>query len=305
MRGIEELVASSNRCMRFLVNRSVPLVMGDYGRVMGIRQSRYRTNMVSCINDTHSHIISLRQIPPPVIQYLDQMVVSDISSESSSSSRSSSPSSQMHVPDSAHNVVVYETTPVTVTTPMQDSSFPQNPDTNTTDATVTSTMRTSDAAAAATVAAAASVAGSSTSIIHHQPPTQNSPQVAPAQHQCAPLQPQPTTQARYPAIANMLSVDTQHPSAHQSVSTAPRYFAPPHPYSDPPQFIPQPSTSSHLGPDNYSIVDMEIDTSDATNHSITQDMVREAGDLLLQIDLQEIGFHNLLEDDDIIKKKIQ
>ena len=66
MLGVQDLIMSSHRTLRFLTVTSSPCTLGSYGGPMFIRQSKNRNKMISSVKETHQHIINLRQVPPPV-----------------------------------------------------------------------------------------------------------------------------------------------------------------------------------------------------------------------------------------------
>ena len=66
--GVQDLILSSHRTIRFLAVSSHPVPLGGYGTPMLLRQDQNRTKMVDSVKKTHMHISEVRQIPPPVTE---------------------------------------------------------------------------------------------------------------------------------------------------------------------------------------------------------------------------------------------
>ena len=89
--GVEDIVQSSTRTLRYLAVSGTPYPMGEYGRVMGMRQSRHRAEMVECLRQAHQDICELRQVPPPLLDYLGPIDLT-VSTPSHSPTMKTSPS---------------------------------------------------------------------------------------------------------------------------------------------------------------------------------------------------------------------
>ena len=70
MLGVQDLVMSSYRTIRFLAVSANPAPLGSYGASMFVRQGNSKSKMISSVKETHMHITDLRQIPPPVTTQL-------------------------------------------------------------------------------------------------------------------------------------------------------------------------------------------------------------------------------------------
>ena len=96
----EDLLISSNKVLRFLAVSAEPSALGNYGRDMASRQNRYRSTMVQSVKDSHTQIVDMRQIPPPLSHCTETSndVVSVTSADDSSSFSPNPQGSQPYSP---------------------------------------------------------------------------------------------------------------------------------------------------------------------------------------------------------------